>query len=265
MKTETKWACLLLRAADRQRAAEYLSNRGVAVTEKLEPGIGFLLAETELLPLSGTGLLDSCRLQGVPVFLLAEREGSLATGTLAAATFVFYKPLILELVLRRIALLLGEAGDEGGRQGWFTLQAQCSLDALCVPRHLLAFRYFSDGVGLLTQRRYPSRIKLMQELYPALSQRHRSSPVMVDRAMRHGVESCWRLADKGVQRQYFGYSAQDKQGMPTNGEFLFALYEHVKQLLPYDPGRADFLRELNRINGRDVGADGCLFLSDVVY
>ena len=62
MKTETKWACLLLRAADRQRAAEYLSNRGVAVTEKLEPGIGFLLAETELLPLSGTGLLDSCRL-----------------------------------------------------------------------------------------------------------------------------------------------------------------------------------------------------------
>ena len=265
MKTETKRACLLLRAADRQRAAEYLSNRGVAVTEKLEPGIGVLLAETALLPRSATGFLDSCRLRGVPVFLLAEREGSLAPGTLAAVTFVFYKPLILELVLRRIALLLGEAGDEGGRQGWFTLQAQCSLDALCVPRHLLAFRYFSDGVGLLTQRRYPSRIKLMQELYPALSQRHRSSPVMVDRAMRHGVESCWRLADKGVQRQYFGYSAQDKQGMPTNGEFLFALYEHVKQLLPYDQGRADFLRELNRINGRDVGADGCHFLSDVVY
>jgi len=265
MKTGSKQACLLLRAPDRQCAAAYLDGRGVAVTDRLEPGTDFLLAEAELLPPSGTGVLDRCRQEGVPAFLLAEREGSLGAGTLADVTFVFYKPLILELVLRRIGLLLGAEGDEGGRQGWFTLQAQCSLDALCVPRHLLAFRYFSDGVGLLAQRRYPSRIKLMQELYPALSARHSSSPVMVDRAMRHGVESCWRLADKGVQRQYFGYSAQDKQGMPTNGEFLFALYEHVKLLLPYDRGRADFLRELGRINGRDMEADGCHFRPDVLY
>ena len=265
MREAEKQACLLLQTREKQRAAEYLLGRGVAVTDRLGPGTAFLLAEEELLPQSDAGLLDVCRRQGVPVFLLAEREGSLGPGIQSAATFVFYKPLILELVLRRIGLLLGAEGDEGGRQGWFTLQAQCSLDALCVPRHLLAFRYFSDGVGLLAQRRYPSRIKLMQELYPALSERHRSSPVMVDRAMRHGVESCWRLGDKGVQRQYFGYSAQDKQGMPTNGEFLFALYEHVKQLLPYDQGRADFLRELNRINGRDRDADGCHFLPDVLY
>ena len=121
-----------------------------------------------------------------------------------------------------------------------------------MPRHLLALRYFSDGVGLLSQQPYPSRIKLMQQLYPALSERHNSSPVMVDRAMRHGVESCWRLANKAVQRQYFGYSAQDKQGMPTNGEFLFALYEHVKLLLPYDGRQAAFLRELRRINGEEI-------------
>ena len=37
MKTETKRACLLLRAADRQRAAEYLLSRGVTATDKLEP------------------------------------------------------------------------------------------------------------------------------------------------------------------------------------------------------------------------------------
>ena len=281
MKEEReKRACLLLKSKDRLKAEAYLSGRGMAATERLDEEASFLLAEEELLMGVCAELIDRCRQLKKPLFLLADREdrfvdqdACLRKEALSAAAFVFYKPLVLELVLRRIALLIGEASDDGGRRGWFTLQAQCSLDALSVPRHLLAFRYFSDGVGLLSEMRYPSRVKLMQQLYPALSQRHNSSPVMVDRAMRHGVESCWRLAGKGIQRQYFGYSAQDKQGMPTNGEFLFALYEHVKLLLPYDRGRDAFLRELRRINARDMaldkGADlvltGCQSMQDLVY
>ncbi len=270
---EARKACLLLRPADRIKAEAYLCGRGMTVTDRLEEGSEFLLAEDELLLAAGTGLTDRCRALRVPLFLLTEWDGCLSGEQMAAATFVFYKPLVLELALRRIALILGQDPDEGGRRGWFTLQAQCSLDALSVPRHLLAFRYFSDGVGLLSEMAYPSRVKLMQQLYPTLSERHHSSPVMVDRAMRHGVESCWRLAGKGVQRQYFGYSAQDKQGMPTNGEFLFAVYEHVRLLLPYDRGRADFLRELEKINGRDMDLNrdqdlvfgGCQPARDLVY
>lgn len=263
-------ACLLLRRQDRLRAEAYLTGRGMVVTDRPEEGICFLLADTEVL--SGTALAQRCRTLRTPLFLLAERSDGFARqdgdpdgDLLSVATFVFYKPLVLELVLRRIALLMGDADGDGGRRDWFTLQAQCSLDALNVPRHLLAFRYFSDGVGLLSEMAYPSRIKLMQQLYPALSQRHDSSPVMVDRAMRHGVESCWRLAGKAVQRQYFGYSAQDKQGMPTNGEFLFAVYEHVRLLLPYDRGRDAFFRELRLINDRDIAANGCQSTRDLVY
>ena len=280
MKDGQKKAFLLLRPADRARGEAYMNGRGMAVTDRLEMDTGFLLAEEALLLGIGAGLPERCRQLNVPLFLLAERDdrlpgraGCLSEETMAAVTFVFYKPLVLELVLRRAALLIGEAPDEGGRRGWFTLQAQCSLDTLSVPRHLLAFRYFSDGVGLLSEMAYPSRIKLMQQLYPTLSQRHDSSPVMVDRAMRHGVESCWRLAGKGIQRQYFGYSAQDKQGMPTNGEFLFALYEHVKRLLPYDRGQTAFFRELSRINGRgadltcgtDFVLDSCQSAQDLIY
>ena len=252
MTAENKLVCLLLSPRDREEMSRCLAQKGYGVTGRPGPNVRFLLAEAELLCTLGSEPIRACREAGVPVFLLAERQGAVPPEKLSQATYVFYKPLLLELVLRRIGLFLGENWAEGGRQGWFTLQAQCSLDALAVPRHLLAFRYFSDGVGLLSQQPYPSRIKLMQQLYPALSERHNSSPVMVDRAMRHGVESCWRLAGKSVQRQYFGYSAQDKQGMPTNGEFLFALYEHVKLLLPYDGRQAAFLRELRRINGEEI-------------
>ena len=148
-------ACLLLRPQDRSRAEAYLTGRGMAVTDTLAEGTDFLLAEDQLLFGTGVKLLDRCRELGVPLFLLAERDESPHEKALSAAVFVFYKPLVLELALRRIFLLLGEEDREGGRHGWFTLQAQCSLDALSVPRHLLAFRYFSDGVGLLADMRYP--------------------------------------------------------------------------------------------------------------
>ena len=53
--------------------------------------------------------------------------------------------------------------------------------------------------------------------------------------------------------------------MPTNGEFLFAVYEHVKLLLPYDRGRDAFLRELRRINERDMVPNGCQSAQDLIY
>ena len=53
--------------------------------------------------------------------------------------------------------------------------------------------------------------------------------------------------------------------MPTNGEFLFAVYEHVKLLLPYDRGRAAFLGELRQINGRDLAMDSCQPARDLIY
>ena len=53
--------------------------------------------------------------------------------------------------------------------------------------------------------------------------------------------------------------------MPTNGEFLFAVYEHVRLLLPYDQGRDDFFQELRRINQRDLALNGCQPARDLVY
>lgn len=47
--------------------------------------------------------------------------------------------------------------------------------------------------------------------------------------------------------------------MPTNGEFLFALYERQRQLLFADRGREDFFRCLEKVRSRS----GCrLFLEE---
>ena len=73
---------------------------------------------------------------------------------------------------------------------------------------------------------------------------------------------------------YFFYSVEVSEdtcfnnvgGKTASGnEVLFALYEHVKLLLPYDRDQAAFLRELGRINGRDMALDGCQKAQDLVY
>ena len=75
MKADSeKRACLLLRFQDRARAETHLNGQGFAVTDRLDEGTGFLLAEEELLLGVGKGLADRCRQMGVPLFLLAERE-----------------------------------------------------------------------------------------------------------------------------------------------------------------------------------------------
>ena len=103
MKGDQK-ACLLLRPRDRQKAEAYLTGRGVAVTDKLAEDAAFLLAEDELLLSAGPALRDRCRALGVPLFLLAERDGDMREDLLSTAVFVFYKPLVLELILRRIEI-----------------------------------------------------------------------------------------------------------------------------------------------------------------
>ena len=39
----------------------------------------------------------------------------------------------------------------------------------------------------------------------------------------------------------------------------------TKILLPYDRGREDFLRELDRINARDMAWNSCQSASDLIY
>lgn len=105
---------------------------------------------------------------------------------------------------------------------------------------MLGFGYLCEGAAFLYVRQFPSKTRLMQELYPHLAEKFSSTPVMVDRAVRHAVEACWKKGSCRVQREYFGYCAQDKRGMPTNGEFLFVLYERVKLSLQCKTGEGPF-------------------------
>lgn len=194
----------------------------------------------------------------IPLFFISSREAPAPADS--HAEYVFSPNVTAQGVLRHIGALLADpSGQLLPEKQRLREMISLSLEKLGIGSHLLAHRYLQEGVVFLFDTPYPGRIRLMAKLHEHLAQCFDTSPVMVDRAIRHGVEVCWKKSSPELQRAYFGYGAQDKRGMPTNGEFLFALYERQRQLLFADRGREDFFRCLEKVRSRS----GCrLFLEE---
>lgn len=173
--------------------------------------------------------------QNARVFLLEDGVHPFPKSWRNQAEYAFTPPHAPEAILRHIALLSGNppsqpSYDRIRRQG-----AAC-LTSLHIPRRLLAHKYLLEGIMQLFSEPIPTRSRLLQSIYKEIAEKYHSSPVMVDRAIRHGVEACWKNTPSSRLKSLFGYDAQDLLGMPTNGEFLYALYEHLRERLAFSTG-----------------------------
>ena len=104
------------------------------------------------------------------------------------------------------------------------------LAALSVRRHLLGARYLKMAALRVHRAPNPYAVSMMRDVYPAIGDAYDTNAVMASRAMRHAIERAWKDGDRAVQRSYFGYSAADKRGVPTNAEFVYAVRERVRLL-----------------------------------
>ncbi len=107
---------------------------------------------------------------------------------------------------------------------------EACLDALSVPIHLLGYRYLRIAIDTIRSNPFPQQQSMMHDIYPHVAKQYGSSPIMVNRAMRHAIDYAWRHGDPQAQRSYFGYGVPDKKGVPTNVEFLFAVCERLRLL-----------------------------------
>ena len=143
----------------------------------------------------------------------------------AGWTYAVQEPFDREQLIRIAKTLCGRSV---GREP-ITLTASC-LAALAVPAHLLGYRYLLRVVTLIREQVHPLQCAIMQDIYPKVAEEYGSTPMMVNRAIRHAIDSAWKHGDAAVQRSYFGYSVIDKKGIPTNVEFIFAVYERTRLL-----------------------------------
>ena len=169
---------------------------------------------------------------------------------LTKADYVLYRPLLWAQAMPRILRLLGDETVQNlFSEVWQNKQMAYLLHSISMPSHLLGFRYLTCGVLMLANQSFPAQLGMMRQIYPQIAAMEGTNPVMVDRAMRHAIDVAWR---KGSPRQiadYFGYSALDKKGMPTNAEFLHVLAEKMRILMGA-PSQAHFLETLAQIDRR---------------
>ncbi len=231
-----------------------------------EPGGGAraLLLDAALLPDLAPEQLPALHNNGTRVFLLMQGYDAAAIrGVRDVVDYLFFLPLLPEAVIRRIRLFLEERKTEAPtltlHREWIRMQACACLKALAVPTHLLGHRYMCAAVELMLESGSPMHLSMMRDIYPHVAQLENTSPVMVDRAMKHAVEVAWRKGNVLMQQAYFGYSSVDKKGMPTNAEWLHAVTDRTRLLLCDRRGKDRFTEQLMRIDH----ASGCGLSVDV--
>lgn len=102
------------------------------------------------------------------------------------------------------------------------------LRDLGVPEHLKGYTCLLTAIELtvldpmLLQR-------MMDGLYPAVARRCQSTPLGVERAMRHAIEAAWKRCDQRMQSFYFGNTLSPRRGKPANSEFIACVSNTLQQ------------------------------------
>ena len=101
---------------------------------------------------------------------------------------------------------------------------------LGAPDHLAGHPYAVQAI-LLALKDRQLLDNLSRELYPDLAERFGTSPIRVERSIRHLVEVTWMRGDERVRERYFGNIIDADRGKPTNGEFLARLTNVMQERL----------------------------------
>ena len=102
------------------------------------------------------------------------------------------------------------------------------LSDLGVPDHLLGYRYLHTAISRAVEE--PEMVHgLTGMLYPGVARRYGTTAQLVERAIRHAVESGWNRCDESMRQLYFGGKIRPGKLKPTNAEFIARIANIVRK------------------------------------
>ena len=106
-------------------------------------------------------------------------------------------------------------------------QIDRALSDLGVPDHLLGYRYLQAAITHAVEE--PEAVHCVTGLlYPSVARRYGTTAQLVERAIRHAVESGWSRCDAGMREMYFGGKIRPGRQKPTNAEFIARIANVVR-------------------------------------
>ena len=102
-----------------------------------------------------------------------------------------------------------------------------TLRILGVPAHLKGYHYLRSAImiGLEDHSVIGHFSKI---LYPAIATEYKTTPAIVERNIRHAIETAWDRIDVDVMESYFGNTVNAKSGKPTNSEFIALVIDTIE-------------------------------------
>ena len=98
------------------------------------------------------------------------------------------------------------------------------LIKLGIPLNLSGHRYLCSAVNIYSSlMQTNSRIKITQDIYPAVAHQYGTTSQCVERSIRHAVGICFTRGDLKLIDRMFGFTINEAKGKPTNGEFIATL------------------------------------------
>lgn len=103
-----------------------------------------------------------------------------------------------------------------------------ALSDLGVPDHLLGYAYLQCGIALAVEA--PEAIYTITALvYPDIARRFSTTAPLVERAIRHAIESGWSRCDHAMRELYFGGKIKPGRQKPTNAEFIARIANLIRE------------------------------------
>ena len=103
-----------------------------------------------------------------------------------------------------------------------------ALSDLGVPDHLLGYAYLQAAISIVVQQP-DAAYAITGCVYPGVAMRYGTTAQLVERAIRHAVESGWSRCNSQMRERYFGGKIRPGRQKPTNAEFIARLANIVRQ------------------------------------
>ncbi len=98
------------------------------------------------------------------------------------------------------------------------------LNRLGISCDLKGRDYIETAIELVYEN---SKISVTKELYPDIAKIHNTTPIRVERTIRHAVESVFDRENDSLE-EIFGNVVNYNSGKVTNGSFIFGLVKYLK-------------------------------------
>jgi two-component system response regulator (stage 0 sporulation protein A) len=104
-----------------------------------------------------------------------------------------------------------------------TKEIQDVLLQIGMPANLLGFAYLTKAVQMSLEN--PELLHhIMKGLYTEVATEYHSTPIKVERTMRHAIEVAWTYGDLEFIDLLFRSSVNPLKGQPTNSQFIARLF-----------------------------------------